>query len=63
MVAVGNGMNDRLMLRTAALGILVLGNEGTSVQALSSADIVVKDILDGLDLLLNPKRIIATLRG
>ncbi len=62
VVAVGNGMNDRLMLRTAALGILVLGSEGACGQTLASADIVVGSILDGLDLLLNPKRIIATLR-
>ncbi len=62
VVAVGNGMNDRLMLRTAALGILVLGGEGACGQAVLCADIVVRDILDGLDLLLNPKRIVATLR-
>lgn len=62
VVAVGNGMNDRLMLRAAALGILVLGGEGSCGKAISSADIVVKEILDGLDLLINPKRIIATLR-
>ncbi|MCL6478582.1 MAG: ATPase P [Peptococcaceae bacterium] len=62
VVAVGNGMNDRLMLKTAALGILVLGSEGACSQAITAADIVVRNILDGLDLLLNPKRIIATLR-
>lgn len=61
-VAVGNGANDRLMLAKAALGIVVLGPEGTSVQALQNADVVVGDINEGLDLLLYPKRLIATLR-
>lgn len=62
VVAVGNGMNDCLMLRAAALGILVMGSEGACSQAITSADIVVRDILDGLDMLINPKRLIATLR-
>ncbi|HIE13119.1 MAG TPA: ATPase P [Desulfotomaculum sp.] len=61
-VAIGNGANDRLMLRRAVLGILVLGPEGTAAEAFDAADIVVKDINDGLDLLLNPKRLAATLR-
>lgn len=61
-VAVGNGANDALMLAEAALGILILGPEGISVQALLAADVVVRDIVDGLDLLLYPKRLIATLR-
>jgi len=61
-VTVGNGANDRLMLAGAALGIVVLGPEGASVQALQSADVAVKDINEGLELLLQPKRLIATLR-
>lgn len=63
VAAVGNGANDSLMLKTAALGILVLETEGAAVKALVSADIVVKNINHGLDLLLNPKRLVATLRG
>lgn len=63
VVAVGNGMNDRLMLKTAALGILVVGGEGAGCGALASADIIVNNICDGLDLLLHPKRIAATLRS
>jgi len=61
-VAVGNGANDRLMLAKAALGIVVLVPEGTSLQALQNADLAVPDIATGLDLLLRPKRLIATLR-
>ncbi|MFN3406282.1 MAG: HAD family hydrolase [Caldimicrobium sp.] len=62
VVALGNGNNDKLMLKVARVGIAVLLEEGCSVSALSSADIVVKSIIDGLDLLLNPKRLKATLR-
>jgi soluble P-type ATPase len=60
--AIGNGNNDVLMLEKAALGILVTGPEGSSAKALMAADIVVKDIITGLDLFMNPKRLVATLR-
>ena len=63
VVAVGNGTNDHLMLAAAALGIVILGPEGTSARALATADIVVGSINDGLDLLLHPKRLIASLRA
>ncbi len=62
VVAVGNGGNDAAMLATAAIGIAVLGKEGLSAEALQSADILAMSILDALDMLLNPKRLIATLR-
>ena len=61
-VAVGNGNNDHLILKEAALGIAVLGDEGISASAMKHADIVVKNISDTLDLFLKPKRLIATLR-
>jgi len=61
-VAIGNGSNDQFILKEAALGIAVLGDEGVSVSAIKSADIVVKNIQNALDVLLKPKRLIATLR-
>ena len=61
-VAIGNGSNDEIILKEAALGIAVLGDEGMSVSAMKNADIVVKNISDSLDLFLKPKRLIATLR-
>ena len=61
-VVVGNGSNDQLILKETALGIAVLGDEGVSVSAIKSADVVVKNIQNALDLLLKPKRLIATLR-
>jgi len=62
VAAMGNGNNDRLMLKKAALGVAVIEGEGCSVQALMNADLAVKSILDGLDLLRQPLRIKAGLR-
>lgn len=62
LVAVGNGRNDAQMLKEAKLGIVVVQAEGVAVESLTQADILVTNILDALDLLLNPKRLIATLR-
>lgn len=61
-VVIGNGNNDQLILKEAALGIAVLGDEGVSVSAMKNADIFVKNISDALGLFLRPKRLIATLR-
>ena len=61
-VAIGNGSNDVSMLRESALGICMLGQEGTSLEAMMNADLVVPDINAALKLLLNPDRLIATLR-
>src|SRR5512139_3646145 len=60
-VAIGNGSNDQLILKEAALGIAVLGDEGVSASAMKSADIMVKNIQNALDLFLKPKRLITTL--
>ena len=61
-VAIGNGANDAEMLSAAAVGIAVLGPEALATTALQAADVVVGRIEDALDLLLWPKRLIATLR-
>lgn len=61
-VVIGNGNNDQLILKEAALGIAVLGDEGMSVSAMQNVDLVVKNISDALDLFLKPKRLTATLR-
>jgi P-type E1-E2 ATPase len=62
VVAIGNGANDVEMLRQVAIGIAVLGPEGLAVDTLLAADLVVPNILAGLDLLLDPVRLLATLR-
>ena len=62
VVAIGNGANDALMLKKAALGIVVIGKEGAATAAIVNSQIVVNNIVDALDLLLQPSRIKATLR-
>ena len=62
-VCMGNGRNDRLMLKRAALGAAVMQAEGVAIEAVLAADVVVTDILDALDLLLHPLRLAATLRS
>lgn len=62
VVAIGNGGNDAGMLEAAAIGIAVLGEEGLNVEALNAADVLTASTYDALDLLLKPKRLIATLR-
>lgn len=59
---VGNGFNDRLMLESACLSIAVLQNEGLASASLLAADIVVRHIVDAIELFLNPLRLVATLR-
>jgi soluble P-type ATPase len=62
VVAIGNGANDAAMLRTAALGLAVLGSEGLAVEALLAADALLPSITQALDLLQDPQRLVATLR-
>lgn len=63
VVCIGNGANDRLMLKAARLGIAVLEGEGSAVCAIQHADIVARSIYDAMGLLMIPQRIIATLRS
>jgi soluble P-type ATPase len=62
-VCVGNGRNDRLMLREAGLGIAVVQAEGAAVQTVLVADVLSPSILTALDLLTHPLRLVATLRS
>ncbi len=62
VVAFGNGNNDRKMLRTARIGVAVNGEEGCAVDILMAGELCVTGINSGLDLLINPKRLKATLR-
>jgi soluble P-type ATPase len=63
VIAFGNGNNDRRMLRAARVGMAVSQGEGCSVEALFAADVHVTSADIGLDLLLHPKRLKATLRS
>nr|WP_206205080.1 HAD family hydrolase [Thermococcus sp. 9N3] len=61
-VAVGNGNNDVAMLEKAELAFCVIGREGASVDALLASDVIVTDVRDAIEMLLNEKKLIATLR-
>jgi soluble P-type ATPase len=61
-IAVGNGYNDHLMVREAAVGIAVIGTEGAARETIANADVVVNEMVDALDLILKPLRHQATLR-
>lgn len=61
-MAVGNGANDAGMLEKAAISIAVLGPEGCAVEALRAAELVVKNVDDALNMVLKPRRLIASLR-
>ncbi len=62
VVAFGNGNNDRKMLRVARIGVAVTEREGCAVDILMAGDVHISGIVNGLDLLLNTKRLKATLR-
>lgn len=62
VVAVGNGCNDRKMLKSARLGIAVTGGEGCSADAIKAADVHVCRVIDAFDLLLKTNRCRAILR-
>ena len=50
------------MLRAARIGIAVTEGEGAAVDILMAGDLNIASINSALDLLLNPKRLKATLR-
>lgn len=62
VIAIGQGANDALMLKEAALGVCVLSQEGVAAETLLAADLLVPDIFAALDLLDKPLRIVASLR-
>lgn len=60
--AIGQGANDRLMLKEAALGICILSREGAATETFLASHLVMPDILSALELFAHPNRITATLR-
>jgi soluble P-type ATPase len=50
------------MFREADLSIAVIGKEGCATATLLASKIVVKEVVDGMDLLLMYHRLIPTLR-
>ena len=62
-VVVGNGTNDALALEAAALGIVVVGPQGASGAAVRAGDVVCRSVHEALELLLEPRALVATLRA
>ena len=62
-LSVGNGRNDKLMLKETILGIAILQDEGLCTQTLLNSDILVKSIFDVFAFLKDSNRLIATLRN
>jgi soluble P-type ATPase len=63
VLSVGNGRNDKLMLKETALGIAILQEEGLCTETLVNSDILVSSILDVFGFLKDINRLIATLRN
>jgi soluble P-type ATPase len=62
-LCVGNGRNDKLMLKETILGIAILQDEGLCTETLLNSDILVKSIFDVFAFLKDSNRLIATLRN
>ena len=63
VISIGNGRNDKLLLKASIIGIIVIQKEGASAETLMAADVVCYDIFSALELLTYPLRLSATLRG
>lgn len=67
IVAMGNGNDDRLMLKTVrnagGVAIAVDNGEGCATDAIVAANLFIHGSPNALDLILEPKRLIATLRS
>jgi soluble P-type ATPase len=62
VVYMGNGANDELAMKSAGLGICVMGKEGCYTPTALVSHILVSTINDALDLLLFSQQLVATLR-
>ena len=63
VIAIGNGKNDVLMLKESALSIGIIQAEGAFYQVVNYSQVICTSINDALSLLINPKRLLATLRN
>ena len=62
VIAIGNGNDDSNMLKSAVIGIAIIGEEGLSTDCVLNSDIVFNNIFDALNIIENVKGLIATLR-
>ena len=62
-LCLGNGYNDIPMFEESVLSIGIIEGEGASGKLLSKSDIVVSNIIQGINIILNQNMIKATLRN
>ncbi len=62
-VCVGNGNIDVQMFKVAKLSICTIQAEGATIKAMLQADVVVNHIKDVFEIILDPNKLIATLRA
>jgi len=62
-LCIGNGYNDREVLKQAILGIAIMQEECIATEALLAADMLCSSISDAFSCLNNTHRLVATLRG
>ena len=62
-MSVGNGRNDRLMLKESVIGVVLVQDEGACIEAFMAADIVCKSVMDVFAFFKTPNRMKATLRN
>ncbi len=62
-ICIGNGRNDRFMIKEAILGIAVLQDEGLCTETLLASNMVCKSIIDAFDIISIPNKLIAGLRS
>ena len=63
VISIVNGSNDKETLHYSAVGIILIQKEGACAETLLVSNIVCTNIYDALDLIINPKRMSATLRS
>ena len=62
-ISIGNGRNDKLLLKSSVISIVVVQAEGASVEAIKYAHVVCTSIISALDMIISPARLVATLRS
>lgn len=62
-VCVGNGRNDVLMYRIAGFSVAVMDVEGMYGGLAAEADVCIRSMQEGMDLLMNEKRLVDAPRG
>ncbi|QQY79622.1 P-type E1-E2 ATPase [Keratinibaculum paraultunense] len=62
-LAVGNGFNDIPMFKEATLSIAIIEGEGASGKLLWQADIVARNIIEAINIILDKNKLKATLRN